>query len=287
VSRRDPWSLVNALILSAMVIVVVWAWVLAGLDGWSYYTMPLRVRGYAAPHRLLRPSGLVAHPLGVAGLLMLLVPVAYAVRKRWPRLAHAGSLRAWLEVHVFCGIVGPALVTLHASFKFNGIISVAYWSMVSVMLSGFVGRYLFVRIPKTIRGTELTHDEIRARADLLNRELEAASLQPGLLDRVYELERDLEPVAVGSTFGPIVVRSRLRRFRAELRGAGVDQQLAADVAGAIAERVLLLRRLAHLNRTRRLFAMWHVFHLPLVYVMLAIAALHVGIAAYLGYSWRS
>ena len=284
-SQRDPWTLVNALLLSGVAIAALAVWVLSDLGGWSYYTTPLRVRGYAAPHRVLRPSGAVAHPLGVAGLLLLLVPVLYAVRKRWPRLSRAGSMRGWLEAHIFCGIVGPALITFHTSFKFNGIISVAYWSMVAVMASGFVGRYLFVRIPKSIRGVELTHDEIRERADDLKRQLEASSLQPGVLERVHEYERELEPLAVGSRLGPVAVRVRLRRMRAELRRAGADRRLAASVTAAIGERVLLLRRLARLNRTKHLFSMWHVFHLPLVYVMFAIATLHVGVAIYLGYSW--
>jgi hypothetical protein len=284
VARRDPWSLVNALILSAVAITAS-VWVLSDIGGWSYYATPLRVRGYAAPHRLLKPSGTVAHPLGVVGLLMLLVPVAYAARKRWPLLARAGSMRRWLEFHIFCGIVGPALITIHTSFKFNGIISVAYWSMVAVMLSGFVGRYLFVRMPKTIRGAELTHDQIRMRVDELTRELDAASLQPGLLEAVHTAERELEPVAVGSAFGPVSVRSRLRGLCARLRDAGVSRPLAVSVTDALAERLLLRRRLARLDRTRRLFAMWHVFHQPLVYVMLTIATLHVGIAVYLGYAW--
>jgi hypothetical protein len=283
-SERNPWSLINPLVLSALTIAVVAFWVLVDLHGWDYYSTPLRIRGYAAPHRVLKPSGSVAHSLGVVGLAMLLLPVAYAVRKRWALLARAGTLRGWLEAHILCGIVGPVLVTFHTSFRFNGIISVAYWSMVAVVLSGFVGRYLFVRMPKTIRGTELTHDEIQARAEHLKRQLDAGSLQSGLLDRVHEAERNLEPAAVGATFGPIVVWSRLRGLRSELREAGVDRHLAADVTGAIAERVTLIRKLAHLNRTRRLFAMWHVFHQPLVYVMLTIAALHVGIAIYLGYS---
>jgi hypothetical protein len=38
-----------------------------------------------------------------------------------------------------------------------------------------------------------------------------------------------------------------------------------------------------LSRTRRLFALWHVFHLPLVYVMFAIALVHIALAVYLGY----
>ena len=60
--------------------------------------------------------------------------------------------------------MGPVLVTLHTAFKFNGIVSIAYWSMVLVVLSGFVGRYLYVRVPKTLRGTELSHSRSSTRA---------------------------------------------------------------------------------------------------------------------------
>lgn len=284
-SGRDPWSLVNALVLSAIAISAVTVWVLAGQGGWEYYTTPMRVRGYAPPHRVLRPSGTIAHPLGVAGLLMMGVPVLYALRKRWAPLARLGSMRGWLEFHIFCGIVGPVLVTFHTSFKFNGIISVAYWSMVAVMASGFVGRYLFVRIPKSIRGAELTHEEILARADALEHELDGADIGPAVVARVREVERDLEPVAVASLFGPAIVRLRLGRLRRELRRAGVERTLAAGVTASMGERLRLMRRLAHLNRTKRLFALWHVFHQPLVYVMFVIAALHIGVAAYLGYAW--
>lgn len=282
---RDPWSLVNALVLSAIAVTAVAVWVFSGLGGWEYYTTPMRVRGYAAPHRVLRPSGTVAHPLGVAGLVMMMVPVVYALRKRWAPLARLGSMRGWLEFHIFCGTVGPVLVTFHTSFKFNGLISVAYWSMVSVMLSGFVGRYLFVRIPKSIRGVELTHDEIVERTEQLKRELDAPAMGPGVLNRVHEVERALEQQAVGSFVGPMVARMRLGGLRRELCRAGVERSLATSVTASMGERLLLLRKLANLDRTKRLFAMWHVFHLPLVYVMFAIAAVHIGVAVYLGYSW--
>ena len=145
--------------------------------------------------------------------------------------------------------------------------------MMAVMLSGFVGRYLFVRIPKTIRGVELTHGEIRTRAEELKNEIGAASLRPGMQDRLREVEDELEPASGRAVVGPIMVRRRLRRLRGELLEAGVDRPLAARATAAMAERALLLRRLAYLDRRKRLFAMWHVFHQPLVYVMFAIAAL--------------
>jgi hypothetical protein len=273
VATRNPWSLVNVLVLAAATTVVVALWVFVDLGGWSYYATPLRVRGYAPAHKVLRPSGSVAHPLGVAGLVMMVVPVIYVVRKRWRRLAHAGSMRAWLEVHIFCGIVGPILVTFHTAFKFNGLISVAYWSMLAVMLSGFVGRYLFVRMPRTIRGVELSHDEIQARIDALTHDLDEAAADAGWLARA------------GAIADAPVARGVRRRVRRALAAEGIPANRAAAIADALAERALLSRKLAQLTRTRALFSAWHVFHQPLVYVMFAIAAVHVGVAVYFGYSW--
>jgi hypothetical protein len=90
-SGRDPWSLVNALVLSAIAIAAVTVWVLAGLGGWEYYTTPMRVRGYAPPHRILKPSGTIAHPLGVAGLLMMVVPLCASTGRRLPGSGRCGA----------------------------------------------------------------------------------------------------------------------------------------------------------------------------------------------------
>lgn len=284
-AHRDAWSLLNVLALAAGTTVVLALWVFVDLGGSSYYATPVRVRGYAPLHGVLKPSGSVAHPLGVAGLALIVIPVLYAARKRWRPLAHAGSLRAWLEVHIFCGIVGPVLVTLHTSFKFNGIISVAYWSMMAVMLSGFVGRYLFVRMPRTIRGVELSHEEIRGRIRALTDQLIRASRDAGLAGRVRAADQELD-MQRERPIGQVQTWRRLRHLRHDMRSAGVSRELTSVVTSTIAERAQLLRRLSQLNRHRRLFSLWHVFHQPLVYVMFAIAVLHVGVAVYFGYlSW--
>ena len=79
-------------------------------------------------------------------------------------------MRTWLEVHVFCGVIGPVFITFHTSFKFGGIVSVAYWSMIAVVSSGFMGRYLYNHIPHTLRGLEV------GRADLERRAADAEAL---------------------------------------------------------------------------------------------------------------
>jgi hypothetical protein len=282
-TKRSPrWSPGGALTHGPIVALLV-AGVVAGitflvLGGSRYYTTPLAVRGYEKAHRILRPSGVVGQSFGIAGAILLLLTLLYWLRKRVPFLARRGNSKRWLEVHIFFGILGPALITLHTSFKFNGLISVAYWSMILVVLSGFVGRYLYVRIPRTLRGTELSLEEIRERADDLKRRIDGAGLPPGLA-------RELDDEATGQGLrAALRIRRHLRSLKKELRLRGVRADLLDEMAALATERALLVRQLATLEQTKKLFDLWHVFHRPLVWLMFAIAAAHVALALYMGYS---
>jgi hypothetical protein len=258
-------------------------WILVGLDGWAYYATPLPVRGYSAAHRLLRPSGPVGQTLGVAGAVMMLVPFVYMARKRFRRTSGGANLKRWLEVHIFCGIVGPVLVTFHTALKFNGIVSAAYWSMVLVALSGFVGRYLYVRIPRTIRGVELSQAELDDRTSALRDDLQWTA-GPRVLDALDRLEADIAAVAPSwfSARTDRTVKASLAQVTAALAMSG-SAATTATVAAIFEERVRLQQRRHALAATKRLFDLWHVFHLPLVWVMFAIVSLHVAVALYLGY----
>jgi hypothetical protein len=270
---------------AAAIAVVLWA--LAGLGGWEYYTTPLAVRAYSPMHASLRPSGPVGQTLGLVGATLILMPFVYMLRKRMRRGSPA-RLRTWLEVHLFCGIVGPVLVTLHTSFKFNGIVSAAYWSMVIVMLSGFMGRYLYVRIPRSLRGIELTRTELESQAAALAGELashaggRALALAESICAGAAPAGGQV-PSWLGLLFGELPLRRRLRRFSQAVSVAGLTPADRDAVIRITTERVFLLRRLTYLERTKAAFALWHVFHLPLVYVLLVIVALHVGVVTYLGY----
>ena len=258
--------------------------VLTILGGWAYYTTPLTVRGYAASHRLLRPSGPWGQSFGLIGAALMLVPFLYMLRKKLRR--GPGNLKTWLEIHLFCGIVGPVFVTFHTSFKFNGLVSAAYWSMVIVMLSGFVGRYLYVRIPRSLRGIELSRAELDQQADALHDALVSRPGAAGLQNGIETLERAAAPATLtwsGLLFGEFGLRRRLRRFSEEVRRRRLPVDQERELLRLTTERVLLVRQVAYLQRTRQAFNLWHVFHLPLVYLLLVIVAGHVGLAVYLGY----
>lgn len=275
-------ALMSAVGLAAIVAVAVTLWVLVGLDGWAYYTTAFAVRGYSPAHRVLRPSGPVGQTLGVAGAALMLVPFLYMAYKRLRRRRSGANLTRLLEVHIFCGIVGPVLVTFHTAFKFNGLVSAAYWSMVLVALSGFVGRYLYVRIPRTQRGVELSQGDLDERTAALRDELQW-SAGADVLTALDRLEAD---IAGRSLWFSSVGDRALRRAMADVV-ARLEQRsgvaLSADVLAVLDERLRLQHRRSALAATRRLFDLWHVFHLPLVWVMFAIVSLHVGVSLYLGY----
>lgn len=278
----------SGLAWGALVSAALTVWILFGLGGFDYYRTPLAVRGYAPAHPVLRPSGPAGQSFGLVGALLLLVPFIYMTRKRIRHLRTVGSLSAWLEIHLFCGILGPVLITFHTSFKFNGIVSAAYWSMVLVMVSGFVGRYLYVRIPRSIRGTELTRTELDERAMELEGALVGLVHAPALRARIRKFEEAAVPTRerlsfVDLLFGELTLHSYLRALDHELRRAGLDDAVREDIVAVTSERSVLLRRSAYLHRTKKLFDLWHVFHLPLVYLLLVIAAAHVALVVYLGY----
>jgi len=281
----------SVLILSLLVTIAVAAALLVGLDGWGYYRTPLGVRGYTPAHKLLRPSGQIGLALGIGGSVLMVAMQAYSLRKKLKVMGHLGSLPRWLDFHIFCGILGPVLITFHTSFKFNGIVSVAYWSMVLVFASGFVGRYLYVRIPKSIRGQELSVAQVEERAAELKAELLAMRLPKHLLDEVESVEARVVPPPGrearlgGLLIGEVYIRFALGALRRRIRHEGVGAKTLHDVVALTAERAVLLRRLAYLKKTKKLFELWHVFHRPLAYVMLAIVIVHVATAVYFGYAF--
>lgn len=283
-------ALSGVLVLAGLFCAAVAAAVLVGVGGWDYYRTPIGRRGYTEAHRLLRPSGTIGLSLGVAGAVAMLSTLPYAARKRVRILSKLGATPRWLEVHILFGIVGPVLVTFHTAFKFNGLISVGYWLMMTVWVSGFVGRYLYMRIPKTQRGVELTRVEVEAELRAARESLASAPLPAAARAAISEFEQTLSPApgrapgAIDLFFGELRVRTRLLLMRRRLAAAGVDVDLVHAAVTREAHHATLVRRLAHLERTRRLFELWHVFHRPLVYAMFLIVGLHVAIAVYLGYA---
>ncbi len=96
---------------------------------------------------------LFGHLLGILGfILMLMTETLYSLRKR-SRSARWGRMTHWLEFHIFTGLVGPYMVLLHTAWKYNGLAGITTLMMVIIVGSGFIGRYIYTRVPRTLDGT--------------------------------------------------------------------------------------------------------------------------------------
>ncbi len=127
---------------------------------WSAFLAMIMVTGiYALVTVLTREippaSELFGHGLGIIGFtFMLMTETLYSLRKR-SRSIKWGRMSSWLQFHIFTGLVGPYMVLLHTSWKFNGIAGVTTLFTVIIVVSGFIGRYIFTRIPRTLDGLEI------------------------------------------------------------------------------------------------------------------------------------
>lgn len=218
--------------------------------GHGYYQAPLAERPLHALHRALRPSGLVGLPLGIAGALLIAASTGYVVRKRLVSRPRFAALRAWMGFHVFAGLLGPALVLLHAAFvptSALGLLALA--SLAVVVASGLFGRHVYASFPKTLEGRALGLNEVRKRLAVYERDLAALDAGPGVI-------------------APLDARAPLERRRV------LERRLARE-----------RRWLARYDDLRRLMGIWRFLHVWLAVVTGLAVAGHVAIAVLFGDLW--
>lgn len=143
------------------------------LKGAAFYDTPLEERFYHEQYDLLKASGLWGHGMGIVGTALIAFGVfIYIGAKKYHWFARWVRLRYLLEFHIFLCTLGPILVVFHTTFKFGGLVSIAFWSMVIVVLSGVVGRFLYIRLPRDWQGRELTMEGAKVQLAALEAETE-------------------------------------------------------------------------------------------------------------------
>jgi hypothetical protein len=175
-------------------------------------------------------------------------------------------------------------VILHSSFKVQGLVALSFWSMVMVALSGVLGRYLYLQIPRTRAGDQLSLAEVEAlNADLTRRLREELGEDP-----LKELESlaagGIEP---GTPLLPLLLRMPLEgvRLRWRLRSFRRRHRESAELTRVVRQKALLQRRLLLWSRLQELFHHWHVLHKPFAIVMYVFMIVHVVVVIMTGYGW--
>lgn len=278
--------------ISIMVLTVILVSGWLAYNGYAYYSLGLEDRFFNPDHQMLKASGFLGHGLGIIGSVLIVIGVAsYMLRKRIRRLARFGLLKYWLEFHIFLCVLGPILVLYHTSFKFGGIVAISFWSMVAVVLSGLIGRYIYLQIPRTIEGREMNLNEINQNRVELSKQLSGVykldnqSLQT-ILEKVKERpDRSGENMLKRSFQKFRFEQKTIREVRNILKKQHFSRKNISQVMSLIRSEINLNRKIDRLITMQNLFKYWHVAHLPFAILMLIIMIVHVIVTVTFGARW--
>ena len=260
--------------------------------GYSYYNLPIESRFFHPHHEFLKPGGVWGHGIGIIGTILIIIGiVSYMARKRMRSMARMGVLKYWLEFHIFLCTLGPILVLFHTAFKFGGLVAISFWSMVAVFLSGIVGRFIYLQIPRTIEGRELSLAEVRdMKGDIGT-----------VLTDSYKFDEESKAIIVESTKKKVELyqknifikalkrrsddRKALRGVKSVIKSNHLNKHESSKIMHLVKHEISLNRRIDRLLTMQKIFTYWHVAHFPFAIVMMIIMAVHVAVTIAFGYRW--
>lgn len=259
--------------------------------GIPYYSTPVEERFYHPNHNLFKPSGIFGHGLGIVGTLLIVIGVVgYSAKKKYRALARFGRLKYWLEFHIFLCTLGPVMILFHTAFKFGGLVAVSFWSMVAVVASGVVGRFIYIQIPRTIEGRALSLQEVQAMKVNLDEVLRDTyrlkdESRQAILEAATVKSVEIDGQLARWTGQYMEGRRTLKRVKRVLRSNYLSGADAGQVVKMVRNEISLNNRIERLQTMQKLFKYWHVAHLPFALIMLIIMVIHVGITLAFGYRW--
>ena len=250
------------------------------------------IAGYVIPTEVyLTPQDGFGYTLGIVGGSMMLALLIYPLRKRMPSLAFIGSVKLWFRIHMVLGIVGPLAILYHSNFSLGATNSnVALVCMLIVSSSGLVGRYLYTRIHHGLYGRQATLRELAGDVESLREHSGALKMLPGLMNEVELAEQHIAAPAtmvIRPLLAALRQRSETRRLERLVQNAVAmaatrspvlreqGEHFARVANGYVGSRLMAARRVAEFEASERLFAAWHILHLPLFFMLVIVGIVHV------------
>lgn len=268
---------------------------LVNVAGAPYYRLSVAERVRSPLHAWLRPSGAVGQSAGILALAIFVFLWLYPLRKKYRSLAFTGSIARWLDVHILAAIGLPLLIAVHASWRFDGVVGLGYFAMLVVWASGVVGRYLYVRIPRSRSGVASSRDEVAVERRSLIADIAAATgLDPFVVERTLSVSGPSASTGVMRTLLHLlsddITRWRLTRaLRRRLEEAdgsdALDKETLDRVVRLASREISLAQQLRMLDATQRVFGYWHVAHRPFAATALVAVIIHVAVVVAVGATW--
>lgn len=264
------------------VFALTWFWLLRG-----YYELTAAERPDHRWHDLLRPTSALGLICGALALGLIVTNLAYLIRKsrlgRWI----AGSLQNWLSVHMVTGVLALLLLFVHAGMA-SRLTSggIAFVSVIILVASGAIGRYLYSWLPKAANGCELELEgarsqlaSLRGKWDQVTRPLCGPGSKLGqMLDQLLE-ETTWETSFLRRLESMLSARWRRRKLLRRLARVAKRERLAHvqidELVGVARQLHAASVSANNLEGVRGVLASWRFVHLWVAVVMILFAIVHV------------
>ena len=234
----------------------------------------------------------LGYAFGIIGASLMCLLLLYPLRKHWKPMRNALPVRYWFQIHMMFGILGPLFILFHSNFRLGSLNSnVALFCMLLVAGSGVIGRYVYRQIHQGLYGEKIRFTDLNEafQKGKTRRLHDDTLIDAGMEERLTSIEQLLSNRALSLWRGWRAGRQikALRRYsRKRLKSAITkamtddrpDVQRAHELRVAYASWTHGLGSLAKLSRYSvfaKLFSLWHVLHLPIFFMMLISAIVHV------------
>ena len=242
------------------------------------------------------PGDDVGYYMGLVGGVMMLLLLTYPLRKYLHSFRNWGPVRHWFSIHMWLGVIGPVLVIAHSTFVLKSTnATVAFICMLLVAASGIVGRFIYVRVHRGLHGEKLNFRELQAKAGFETEEMHSKlHFVPEVENRLtqfqaYALAENLGfaksalrlfTLGTQRRLAYAMCASELRRVmreRAEIRQWDRDKlrRRLGRATRLVDEFLLSVQRVSQFDVYDRMFRLWHVAHVPLVYLLVLASIAHV------------
>jgi len=223
---------------------------------------------------------------GVLGTLSILVLLYFGVRKRSYRSTF-GTLEAWLQSHVYLGLLAAVLILFHTGFRFQDKVAIsAFAVLLVVVVSGIWGALAYTTVPRRLTEVEgdLTPVDMGEQLNQLARTMaRLASSHSAPFQKVCSgLLEELVPERLAGWRG-LFGAGRKRKggdaaapWAAEIgRVPAAEQEELRQLLVLARQRRELHQRLLTQQRYRNLLDVWLYLHVPLSIALVALVAAHL------------
>jgi hypothetical protein len=231
-------------------------------------------------------SGL-GYAFGIIGSSMMLLLLLYPARKYWKPMRNILKVQHWFRLHMIFGVLGPVLILLHSNFNLGSLnSSIALFSMLLVAGSGLIGRYVYQKLHRGLYGeqinfSDLSDDYQMTKSHFVNLPFFTDDIQQLLLQIESKLTQRTVPISV--SFGAnrkiknIRKQSQLfiKNLSLKTKNNKDEHELTLKNVAFWDEGLLGLEKMASYAFFTRLFSLWHILHLPIFFMMIIAAVIHI------------